>query len=345
MENTPVPFTLTAQNIYMTGLIKEKTPESDVVIPGIFEYGGIIYQTTAIGANAFNFPDVTSVTIPEGVTDIGAYAFWGCWSMESVHFPDTLKDIDGFAFSSCKALKDLILPDGVTHIGTKAFCDCWSLRQVTVPDSVTRMGNAVFKDCRSLEKAVLSGGLSSIEPHMFDECQSLRDVAIPDSITEIGDGAFRNCEGLEYLDIPESVRKIGTGVFDGCKRLIEVLLPKDLLFMDPFRLPRLHPERELPAAAGDWDKDPLKAFAEREAIFRLSQSYMREEILDALGADPSEETVSCLEDLAQERLTDYLMNDETALNYDGMDDVIRDCIDEVAEQFPPEKEQEEDIGD
>jgi hypothetical protein len=37
MENKPVPFTLTAQNMYMTGLIKEKTLESDVVIPGIFE--------------------------------------------------------------------------------------------------------------------------------------------------------------------------------------------------------------------------------------------------------------------------------------------------------------------
>jgi hypothetical protein len=72
---------------------------------------------------------------------------------------------------------------------------------------------------------------------------------------------------------------------------------------------------------------------------------MWDEVLDALGDDPSEEAISALEALAQERLTDYLLYDENALNYDGMDDVIRECIDDVAKEFPPEKEQEEDIGD
>jgi hypothetical protein len=99
----------------------------------------------------------------------------------------------------------------------------------------------------------------------------------------------------------------------------------------------------LEKAIEDRDKVPLEVFAEQEAIFRLDRMW--DKVLNALGDDPSGEAVSCLENLAKENLAEYLLYDENALNYGGMDAVIRDCIDDVAKEFPPEKEQEEDIGD
>jgi hypothetical protein len=96
-------------------------------------------------------------------------------------------------------------------------------------------------------------------------------------------------------------------------------------------------------AIEDREKVPLEVFAEQEAIFRLNRMW--DEVLDALGDDPSGEAVSCLENLAKENLADYLLYDENALNYGGMDAVIGECIDDVAKEFPPEKEQEEDIRD
>ena len=78
---------------------------------------------TAIGATAFYGIDVTSVTIPEGVTTIGSGAFWHCKSLKSVKLPSTLTNIAAHAFEDCPALETLNIPESLTTIGAAAFKD------------------------------------------------------------------------------------------------------------------------------------------------------------------------------------------------------------------------------
>ena len=61
---------------------------------------------------------MTEVEVPEGVTEIGAYAFSSCEKLASVSLPSTLRDIGEFAFGWCTSLKTLRIPEGVSSIGT-----------------------------------------------------------------------------------------------------------------------------------------------------------------------------------------------------------------------------------
>jgi hypothetical protein len=70
---------------------------------------------------------LTDITIPDGVTSIGDYAF-----------------------SSCTSLTDITIPNGVTSIGDYAFSRCTSLTDITIPNSVTSIGNWAFWGCGNL---------------------------------------------------------------------------------------------------------------------------------------------------------------------------------------------------
>ncbi|MBR3630135.1 MAG: glycoside hydrolase family 9 protein [Oscillospiraceae bacterium] len=78
---------------------------------------------TKIGKTAFYETDITSVTIPEGVTYIESGAFWHCGSLTEIKLPSTLTTIEGFAFNDCKSLEKIDIPESLTSIGKDAFTD------------------------------------------------------------------------------------------------------------------------------------------------------------------------------------------------------------------------------
>lgn len=67
------------------------------------------------------------VIIPDGVTSIEAYAFYGCKSLTSIKIPDSVTEIGKDAFEYCANLKSVTFPDGVTKIGEDAFYGCEKL--------------------------------------------------------------------------------------------------------------------------------------------------------------------------------------------------------------------------
>ena len=88
---------------------------TEVVIPAEVTHEDNTYKVTAIGYSAFwNNSDLTSVTIPEGVTRIEAIAFGSCTSLKSVTIPEGVTIIDGSAFSGCTSLTSVSLPASLT---------------------------------------------------------------------------------------------------------------------------------------------------------------------------------------------------------------------------------------
>lgn len=81
-----------------------------------------------------------SYAVPQGVTCIGDYAFYGCSALESVTLPDSVTSIGECAFYDCDALTRVTLPDGVVSIGDEAFCSCSALTRIVVPASVASIG-------------------------------------------------------------------------------------------------------------------------------------------------------------------------------------------------------------
>ena len=90
---------------------------------------------------------LTSLVIPDSVTNIGDYAFAFCRSLTDIVIPDSVTSIGDNAFHFCSSLSNIAISDSVTSIGNNAFSDCRSLTDIVIPDSVTNIGDAAFCGC------------------------------------------------------------------------------------------------------------------------------------------------------------------------------------------------------
>ena len=100
---------------------------------------------------------ISSVIIPEGVTDIGEIAFYGCANLREVVFPSSLRYIREEAFGE-SAITEAILPEGLELIEEKAFFSCESLCKAEVPGRSTVIGSDAFGCCDNLREGYIACG-------------------------------------------------------------------------------------------------------------------------------------------------------------------------------------------
>ena len=93
---------------------------------------------------------LTSLILPDGMTEIYHWTFSCCSSLTSITIPDGVKTIEGSAFCGCSGLTSITIPDGVKTIGGNAFYGCSGLTSITIPDSVTSIGYNAFEECENL---------------------------------------------------------------------------------------------------------------------------------------------------------------------------------------------------
>ena len=166
----------------------------------------------------------TLFTIPDCVTSINGYAFYGCTKLTSVTIGDSVTSIGDYAFENCYSLTSVDIPVGVTSIDDFAFSYCSKLTSVNIPDSVTSIGDCAFKDCTSLTSITIGNGVTSIGSSAFYGCSSLTSVTIGNSVTSIGNSAFYGCTSLTSITIPNGVTSIGSSVFYECSKLTSVTI-------------------------------------------------------------------------------------------------------------------------
>ena len=181
---------------------------------------------TNVGAFAFyNCTSLASVTIPNSVESIGGGAFGGCSKLQSVTIPDSVKTIGVSAFTSCTSLKSVTIPNGVTNVSDNTFYNCTNLTSVTIPDSVETIGASAFYGCTSLKSVTIPNGVTSVGDKAFYNCTNLTSVTIPDSVESIGSSAFYGCTSLKSVTIPEKVGAIRGSAFYNCTSLESVVIP------------------------------------------------------------------------------------------------------------------------
>ena len=121
-----------------------KSLTSAVTIPASVIINGKTYSVTGIGNNAFNYcSDIPSIVISEGISEIGTYAFQGCWNT-TFTLPNSLKTIGSYAFWSNNRFNELILPDGLETLGEGAFGYCGNVTKIELPSTLTSIGERAF---------------------------------------------------------------------------------------------------------------------------------------------------------------------------------------------------------
>ena len=168
---------------------------------------------------------IKSVTIEDGVTSIGNYAFEDCTGLTSVTIGSGVKTIGDYAFRYCTGLTSIEIPDSVTSIGSYAFRGCTGLTSITIHDSVTSIGSCAFQGCTGLTNISIPDSVTSIDSYAFSYCTGLTSIEIPDSLKSIGSYAFYECTGLTSIEIPNSVTSIGSDAFKDCTKLESITLP------------------------------------------------------------------------------------------------------------------------
>lgn len=242
-----------------TGTIK-KYNGNDAVVNIPSEINGIPVET--IGNAAFqDNTTITSVTIPDSVTEIGSNAFAGCTNLTSVKYggdwsnltiqsgnpavEDAAKDaaneqLFDFEFTPDNTAvivtrykgtaADVTIPSRykgkpVTMIDHVAFHNSSVVTSVTIPDSVTAIPDYAFGFCSQLTNISIPNSVTFIGFSAFNSCTSLKSITLPSSLSTIQSYAFYNCGNLKTIRIPVSVTSIGNYAFDVCPSLMTVTYP------------------------------------------------------------------------------------------------------------------------
>ena len=142
---------------------------------------------------------VGAVTIPEGTTEIGRFAFSRS-SLRTVTIPEGVTVIDYAAFYHCDNLDNVILPDTVNTVGAKAFTHTGWLDdfEENSMDDFLISGDILVAYKGNLPEVVIPDGVRVIAEEAFRNHTELKKVHLPASVTDIGNDAFP--EGIEIIN-------------------------------------------------------------------------------------------------------------------------------------------------
>ena len=175
-----------------------------------------------IGAAAFECSKLKNCNFPSTLTDIAYYAFWGA-DLRKVTIPKGMTVINSNVFAGNRNLKTVKIPESVTVIDQFAFANCSKLKSINIPTKLTTFGQSALGGT-AIEKIEIPIGVTTIENGLVGGCKKLKEVTLHSRITSIGTFAFSNC-AIKEISIPDKVESIGIGAFYGSK-LIKITIPK-----------------------------------------------------------------------------------------------------------------------
>lgn len=213
----------------------DKNVSGKVVIPEAIEG----YEVKWISSYAFSScKNITEITIPDSVTEIGNSAFSGCTSLAEIVIPDSVTSIGGSAFKGCTSLSKVDLPKMLTTIEAGTFRGCTSLKEIIIPDSVIKILDHAFSNCTSLESITIGSGVESLGDEWIASCRRLENITVsPENKTYSSvDGVLFNKDKSELsaypignkrssYTIPDGVEKIGKKAFYGCRYIESLTIP------------------------------------------------------------------------------------------------------------------------
>lgn len=208
-----------------------------VLIPS--EIGG--FPVTALADKAFYEKHVTTVVVPDSVTEIGDLCFSGDNYLVSLTLPDGLAELSYGALESCYSLMDFELPKGLKTIGAGALQSIFYLTHLTIPAGVTDIEQMNFLMMHGLEEVSVAEGSTSFTYdaengllmtadkarllHCFFHLAPQKEIILPEGMKTIDPFAFHYDVTVEKIVLPEGTETIGLLAFGICPKLTEIVIP------------------------------------------------------------------------------------------------------------------------
>lgn len=206
---------------------------------------------TNLGAMFAGGINLESITIPEGITEIGRAAFKNCVNLVSINLPDSIQMISSDAFENSGYFNDksnwednvlyigkwLIKADesvsgvyqvkegtvGIADLAFSSFASwkpcCPNLIGIKLPDSIRYIGGAAFQGCVSLSVIEIPPQVEELRHSILRECGSLKEVRIPKSVKVLGQWVFYRCMNMERLIIENDDLEIDQAAIVNCPKL------------------------------------------------------------------------------------------------------------------------------
>ncbi|MBQ8430933.1 MAG: leucine-rich repeat domain-containing protein, partial [Clostridia bacterium] len=177
------------------------------------------------------YKKLTEIEIPESVTEIKDYTFYGFNKITKVTIPESVTSIGNHAFENCSSLTSIEIPSSVESVGYYAFsgCSCKIICYSIYSSNWNRAWNP--SNCpvewmgEEGEDELFEYVITEKGKHIVKYIGTLTEVVIPSDVIIIGSYAFSGCSSLTSIEIPSSVESIGYSAFSRCSSLVSITLP------------------------------------------------------------------------------------------------------------------------
>ena len=141
-------------------------------------------KITVIGDGVFRDSKIRSITLNEGLREIGAYAFYNCYNLTAIKFPSTLQSVGSYAFYNCNSLQRVEMNDGITKIEEYTFYENYRLREIVFSANLKEIGRWALEGLRNYINVILPEGVEKISENGIWNCDI--NIYIPASVKTIG---------------------------------------------------------------------------------------------------------------------------------------------------------------
>lgn len=226
----------------------------DIVLPETITYNGVEYTVTSV-AKGFKGQPITSLVMPNTVTEATAGAFDGCGELVHVTISEGFTKFPGNMFQNCVKLEEINIPANVSDIPTAFAKGCVSLKKITIADGPTpialkaaalseggtsnlkelyiyrainlekveAMADKPFRGAANLEKVVLGGTCTKLNASYFENCSSLNSIVFESTMTEFGTSCFAGT-ALTSFTFPDAITEIPSLILANTKKMETVTM-------------------------------------------------------------------------------------------------------------------------
>lgn len=212
---------------YSARYIRELVINEGITAIGTYAFYRVCQSAYTRTEMGYSSADITgTLTMPDTWPTLGDHAFENNNFFGALRIPEGVTDIPAYAFAYTDFYR-LTLPEGIRSIGEAAFASL-DITQLELPARQPAMGKNVFSGCSDVETLTIPDSWTTIPEGMCSSWTRLQRVNLPAGLKEIGDSAFSYCRNLYFLTLPAGVERIGDCAFMYCEWLKTVTLSAGL---------------------------------------------------------------------------------------------------------------------